>query len=219
METPNKKFGSKEDRRTIRSKRLIANALRELALEKDYHKITIKDIVERADVGRATFYAHFEDKNDLNRFILLERFMAQVEIKLEASLNELSVKDHDHQTLIPSLALFRVAKENYDLLKKYAVASEVGIDSLIQPLIDRFEEKLELLGISDTPFGIPIQQISIFLISALTSLLTQWILDDMPSSPEMMNTNYQMLAYPTLECLLTDNQKCHFPDSRTENGV
>ena len=203
MGTLNTHIESRGDRRTIRTKRLIANALRELALEKDYHKITIKDIVERADVGRATFYAHFEDKNDLSRFILLERFMAQVEIKLEASHNESSVKNHVHQNLLPSLALFRVAEENYDLLKKYATASEVGIDSLIQPLIDRFEGKLEALNFREESFEVPIRQVSIFLVSALTSLLTRWILDDMPASPETMDTNYQTLASPILTHLFS----------------
>lgn len=203
----------------MRSKQLIANALRELALEKDYGKISIKDIVERADVGRATFYAHFEDKNDLNRFIVTQRFMGQVEIKLEAianeptineptinesTINESTIQNYTHQTLIPSLALFRVAEENYDLLKKYATSSDVGIDSLNQPLIARFEDKLRAMTITETHWGIPLRQVSIYLIHALTSLLTQWILDDMPSPPEAMDTTYQTLAYPTLEELLNN---------------
>ncbi|MEM7028948.1 MAG: TetR/AcrR family transcriptional regulator [Chloroflexota bacterium] len=206
MGNPKSQSESKEDRRATRSKRLIANALRELALEKDYQKITIRDIVERADVGRATFYAHFEDKNDLNRFVVLERFMARVEVKLEASLNELHNQNPTHQNLIPSLALFRVAEENYDLLKKYATASDVGIDSLMQPLINRFEDKLANLNVTETSLEVPLRHVSTYLISALTTLLTQWILDDMPSPPETMDNHYQILAYPTLAHLLDDIQ-------------
>ncbi|MEM7344920.1 MAG: TetR-like C-terminal domain-containing protein, partial [Chloroflexota bacterium] len=73
--------------------------------------------------------------------------------------------------------------------------------------IDRFEEKLEGLDLPETPFRVPLRQVSIYLISGLTSLLTQWVLDDMPKSPETMDTNYQTLAYPTLKSLLSNEQK------------
>lgn len=43
----------------------MQNALRELVTEKRYEAITVVDILERADVGRSTFYAHFTDKDDL----------------------------------------------------------------------------------------------------------------------------------------------------------
>src|SRR5215467_15595598 len=54
-----------EDRRVRRSRRLPQDALLELILEKGYDKVTVQDILDRADVGRATFYAHFRDKDDL----------------------------------------------------------------------------------------------------------------------------------------------------------
>ena len=55
----------KVDRRVQRTKRLLWDALVELILEKGYDKVTIKDIIDEADVGRSTFYAHFENKEQL----------------------------------------------------------------------------------------------------------------------------------------------------------
>ncbi|MCP4368162.1 MAG: TetR family transcriptional regulator, partial [Deltaproteobacteria bacterium] len=75
------KTQTKPDRRAIRSKRLIIEALRELILEKDYKKISVSDIVKRADIGRATFYAHFEDKEDLGKFFF-SQLMAQIEMEI-----------------------------------------------------------------------------------------------------------------------------------------
>lgn len=43
----------------------IKEALIELLLEKEYSKITISNITQRANISRGTFYQHFLDKNDL----------------------------------------------------------------------------------------------------------------------------------------------------------
>ncbi|GAB2953244.1 TetR/AcrR family transcriptional regulator [Nonomuraea fastidiosa] len=53
------------DRRVRRTRRLIQEALVALILEKGYDAVTVTDIIERADVGRSTFYAHFADKQDV----------------------------------------------------------------------------------------------------------------------------------------------------------
>ncbi|MFI6787289.1 TetR/AcrR family transcriptional regulator [Nonomuraea sp. NPDC050383] len=45
-----------------RSRRAVREALIELILEKGYEAVTVTDIIDRADVGRTTFYAHFTDK-------------------------------------------------------------------------------------------------------------------------------------------------------------
>ncbi|MFI9507421.1 TetR/AcrR family transcriptional regulator [Nocardia sp. NPDC052566] len=53
------------DRRVRRTKSLLHRALIELMLERGYDRVTVRDILARADVGRSTFYAHFRDKDDL----------------------------------------------------------------------------------------------------------------------------------------------------------
>jgi len=54
-----------DDRRTLKTKRALAAAFKDLLLEKGYDAITIQDIIDRADVGRSTFYAHYEGKEQL----------------------------------------------------------------------------------------------------------------------------------------------------------
>src|SRR5215216_6649589 len=55
----------KADRRVERTQRLLREALFSLILEKGFEALTVQEIIERADVGRATFYAHFDNKEDL----------------------------------------------------------------------------------------------------------------------------------------------------------
>ncbi len=51
--------GKITDRRVRRSQNLIKNVFYELAEEKEISKITVKDICDRADINRCTFYAHY----------------------------------------------------------------------------------------------------------------------------------------------------------------
>lgn len=55
----------RDDRRTQKTKKLLAEALKELVIEKGYDAITIQDIIDRANVGRSTFYNHYESKEEL----------------------------------------------------------------------------------------------------------------------------------------------------------
>ena len=52
----------KLDRRVRRTRRLLAEALVALIIEKEYETISITDITERADLNRATFYLHYGSK-------------------------------------------------------------------------------------------------------------------------------------------------------------
>lgn len=56
-----------EDRRVARTKQNLADALIDLILQKGYEKVSVQNIVDRANIGRTTFYAHFQDKDDLLR--------------------------------------------------------------------------------------------------------------------------------------------------------
>jgi AcrR family transcriptional regulator len=56
---------AKMDRRTQRTRELLQTALIELINEREYDAITVQDIVDRANVGRTTFYLHYSSKDEL----------------------------------------------------------------------------------------------------------------------------------------------------------
>ena len=64
--------GARPDRRVARSRRALKEALTDLILEQGYESVTVQDVIDRADVGRSTFYAHFVDKDDLLMAILAD---------------------------------------------------------------------------------------------------------------------------------------------------
>lgn len=74
-----------EYRSSIRSKTLIRNALVSLMQEKPFEKITITDIVRRADINRGTFYAHFKDSREV-----LERIRADALAEMKQAICSVS---------------------------------------------------------------------------------------------------------------------------------
>lgn len=111
----------KEDRRTAYSKKMIREALYELMKDRPLNKITIKELCEKADVNRSTFYAHYLDIYDLHEKIIKEYFTKQHQV-IQHILSYLSTKE-DITSLTTAdfyeIALYFVntIKENKELYK------------------------------------------------------------------------------------------------------
>ena len=65
-----------EYRSAVRSRKLINDALADLLTEKPLDKITVTDVVNRADINRGTFYAHYRDIPDAVDHLIQQTFSA-----------------------------------------------------------------------------------------------------------------------------------------------
>jgi AcrR family transcriptional regulator len=74
------------DRRVRRTRSHLRAALLELILERGWDAVSVRDICQRADVGRSTFYVHFADKENLllSGFDDLHHAMEQFRIEAQA---------------------------------------------------------------------------------------------------------------------------------------
>ena len=62
------------DRRQQKTRAAIFQAFTALLSEKNYSRITVQEIIDRANVGRTTFYTHFETKEELLKALCEELF-------------------------------------------------------------------------------------------------------------------------------------------------
>lgn len=86
---------NENDPRVIRTRRLLLDAFVALVRKKDFTSISVKDITEYAQVNRATFYAHFQDKYDILEYTVIDTFMNLISkrINVEVILNEETLRN------------------------------------------------------------------------------------------------------------------------------
>ena len=73
------KLEEKLDPRVKRTRNLILSAFESLLAEKEFESITVQDVTDRAQVNRATFYAHFPDKYALLDYFVSQLFWQEIE--------------------------------------------------------------------------------------------------------------------------------------------
>ena len=188
-----KEIMSKErppDRRVRRTKQRLNDALESLIIEKGYDKITVQDLIDRADVGRSTFYAHYETKDDL--LISWTQLADDMELHM-------AHEQTDAGSAMPSLTLFRHLGEHHHLYK--AMLGGRGIDIVTEmihsTLLRHATSELERRPDAGDRTTIPIEVRAGFLASSLLALLTWWLDNDMPYPPESINEMYQELTKTT----------------------
>jgi len=187
---------TKMDRRSRRTRQLIADAFVALMLERRYDDITVQDILDKADVGRSTFYAHYTDKENL--------LLSQIE-RVIHDLGEYAAHQGSMEHgILPSLELFRHVKEQRRLLQ--ALVWGQGADllnrSLLQQMSHLIEKNLQSM-IGDKPDApIPLSVAAQFVANTFLLLLRWWFDEDMRHTPEQMNEMYQRLVLPGLQGLM-----------------
>ena len=62
------------DRRQLKTRKAVLIAFEDLVSRKRYEQITVQDIIDLADIGRTTFYAHFETKDSVLDAICTDLF-------------------------------------------------------------------------------------------------------------------------------------------------
>ena len=190
------KRGSRQVQRT---KHLLEEACIALILEKGYEAVTIQDILDRANVGRSTFYSHYRDKEDL----LMSRFKAlqqAVEEHARLLLEQESLEKLDPHVItnLPMMMLKYVEHEHRlfkALLGKHSNGSHFNYQReyllkyarvIFKRVAKNPLKPYELEGVSQST-------VSLFL-----SLLVWWIDSDMPCSTEDLFALIMRLIEPGL---------------------
>jgi len=181
-------MADKNDRRSQRTRHLLSEALVQLIREKDYNAITVSDIIERANVGRSTFYAHYRDKDDL--------FVGELDRVIEVLSQR--IPHQEEMPFFPSLGLFSHVGEQYELYK--ALVWTPGIDLLIRHLQKSLSHRVEQgLAKSGRQFDVPLPILANFITGNFLTLLKWWLENKRIYSPEQMDEIFRKLTLTGIE--------------------
>ena len=173
------------DRRIQKTRSLLFDALIALIIEKGYENITIQDIIDRANVGRSTFYSHFENKEQL---LLSGRgdFLKLMENNKKSGIKPSTGLDLNYQ------ALFGHVVDQHQVVK--AMIGKKGGDVVVSHLRDlvahRIADYLVQRGKTEPEM---VNILSEAAAAALISLLSNWVEEDQPVLPEKMAAFAQKL--------------------------
>ena len=190
----------RSDRRVQRTRKLLRESIMALILEEGYDAISIQDITDKANLGRATFYLHFKDKDDLLLDVMdqmIGDFMDQV-----PELSEAQWQLEDSKAVEK---LFDFAADHYDLYRILNISSggitasrqlERKIAENIEAAIQReIEEK-------NTQPLVPPNFIANHFAGSLLATIYWWLDNDLPYDVEQMSSMFQKVNLLDRETLM-----------------
>ena len=187
----------KTDRRSQRTQRVLHEALMALMQEKRYDDITVQDIIDRANVGRSTFYAHYQDKEDLMTSGLMH--LMQIMSGLVGAPSKTG-----ETRMFPTQELYEHVQENHNLFR--GMVRGRGLELFFEKGQEYWSQKLTADLKARIPQGnqptVPIEVMAQFLAGTFVTMLRWWLDNKMPYTPKEMDEMLQKLVTPTIEACL-----------------
>jgi AcrR family transcriptional regulator len=168
------------DRRIERTRQSLQNALNALILEKGYEKVTVQDVIDRANVGRSTFYAHFESLDQL----LLSGF-EPLRAQFEAFLSGTEFDQESPWAL--SLVMFQQVQKQQGGYITLTHVQKFLYGYLLGHIKSALPKKSK---------NIPPELLAHYVASSFIALMTWWIDNHYPFPAEKINDYFRQLVEP-----------------------
>lgn len=215
------------DRRVQKTRKLLQDALIELVAEKGYESVSIREILDQANIGRSTFYAHFQDKDQLLHSILdrLDELFKQHEklfLDTKKNFGNVDIMNLTHK-FSPTLSLFQFIGQNHRFFKAmlgnrgYGIFAKPVYDYVFahvhglftKPLHDdafaHLNEPFKMLKSHEKYGSLESEIAAHYFVSALMGILVWWVEKDMPCTAEEIDRLFRQLAIPSFEHVLAVN--------------
>jgi AcrR family transcriptional regulator len=181
----------RDDRRINRTKRALRQALVELMTEQGYEQTSVQDLIDRADVGRSTFYAHYADKDALLRENIAD---------LGVFLRSKSVKQgpsKEHAALSFSMPMLEHLAEVRDMfLLQLGLRRDRTVQEYIHEMLcDVVREQLPKKA---APGGTPPEVVVEFVVATFMAVTSWWALKAPQRPPEEAHRIFIELISPSL---------------------
>ena len=179
------------DLRIRRTRERLGAALIALIEEKAIDKVTVREVLDRADVGRSTFYLHYQDKNDL--------LLSQMEHGLEMWSNLLCIRQEKSRSLAPVAEFFAHVASARKLYRSLLASGRIQtFFDLAQGYFARgMARRIKEIGLP-IPNQRELDACSHALAGNLLSLLKWWLDRGAKESAEDMDDLFHRMAWKGL---------------------
>jgi AcrR family transcriptional regulator len=172
----------KEDLRIIKTKQAIKDSFIELVKEKGYNKVSVTDIVNKANINRNTFYLHYEDKEDL-----IKQLLNDSAVKIGSLLGYADFLKHTNFSNISELQIrwgLRIILKNMedelDLFK--TVLNDISLQGYFDHVLETMKLAIAVLLDVNNPKSNLVFE---YTMSGIFGLVKQWIKNPSISTSEV----------------------------------
>jgi AcrR family transcriptional regulator len=176
-------------------------------LEKKYESITVQEILDRADVGRSTFYVHFRDKDEL----LVSGFGELQSLLKSAQAASAALPGKSYERVIGfSLAMFEHASE-YRRVNRALFGSKAEaivrrqIHSVLASIVGK-EVEVQFRRQKRVTSSVSPELLTHFLLSTYISVMSWWLNAKNPAPPKEIDASYRHLVLPCLASIFEGPQ-------------
>jgi AcrR family transcriptional regulator len=184
------------DRRQQKTRNAIFQAFNKLLSQKSYSRITVQDIIDAANVGRTTFYAHFETKDELLRELCTDMFEHVISSARDLSMAHSHMVGSENPVDMVTHILWHLRENSKNITG--VLSCESGelflryfreyMCQLMSPWLQEVEPAL------DIPRDFLLDHIS----SSFVNVIQYWIKGGMTQSPETMTAYFMAAIGPLL---------------------
>lgn len=182
------------DRRQIKTRTAIFNAISDLLSEKRYDNISVQEIADRANIGRSTFYAHFETKDDLLKSLcddLFNHVFLNKQI-IESTHNFYSNNGDDYYAAITHI-LYHLKESRRDILSILSCESSEMFLRYFKEYFDKLYVRRVITEKKANKLSVPQNFLINHISGSFINMVQWWIKDGMKQTPEELTEYFKLI--------------------------
>ena len=186
------------DRRQQKTRDAIFTAFENLLAEKNYSRISVQEIIDKANVGRTTFYAHFETKDSLLQELCNDLFdhVFSTNPNIETS-HDFSLGSGSSKKIVTHI-LYHLQDSKKNIIRLFQGESKDIFIAYFRRYLDEMIVKYILKGITKTNSEVPDSFLKNHISSSFVNMIEWWISNGMKESPETLCNYFFSVIEPIL---------------------
>lgn len=189
------------DRRVLRTRKLLGDALIALAIEKGYSQVTIQDVTDRADIGYRTFFRHFASTDEL-LLSVAKTVLDELETLIGVPSPEEAMRETKEESAERARILFQYVQDHEIIFR--VLLLERGSSHFLKPMLAHAYQSVRQQVFAGTEaLPLKLDLMVHHIVSASLSMLRWWLQNDMPYPPATMGVHMaEIISVPSRKTMI-----------------
>lgn len=186
------------DRRKIKTRQAIFSAFTKLLETKRFEKITVQEIIDEANIGRSTFYAHFETKDELLKNICEELFGHIIDSAVDKTHTHGLYSDKDAPQSVFCHLLQHLQENDNNILGLLSCESS---EIFLRYFKDSLNELIQTRVMNDKPKhyqDLPQDFLINHISGSFVEMILWWLKNNKKNTPEQLDRYFRAVIEPIL---------------------